>query len=166
MAVNDQPRQKVPAIGLAIALAVAAVAPFTTGFEGEKHKAYLDPVKIPTYCVGDTENVVWGKVYSHEECQGLLRNRLAKDYAPAVLKCVPGLADPKRLKVFEASLDAAYNAGTKAFCRSPMARRFNAGQWDSGCAAFVGWYDTAKGRRLPGLVNRRHQEAALCLEGV
>lgn len=154
------------AAGIIIALAVAAVAPVTTSFEGEKHKAYLDPVKIPTYCVGDTENVVWGKVYSHEECQGLLRARLSNDYAPPVLKCVPGLADPKRLKVFEASLDASYNAGSSAFCRSPMARDFNAGIWDRGCANFIGWRDTAKGQKLPGLVRRRHEEAALCFEGV
>jgi lysozyme len=102
------------------------------------------------------------RTYTPQECQVLLEARQQHDYAPAVLKCAPGLVDRKH--AFAASIDAAYNAGVAAFCRSPMARRFNAGDWAGGCDAFSNWYTTAKGKRLRGLVRRRAAERALCLK--
>ena len=104
------------------------------------------------------------RVYSADECRVLLMSRQRADYAPAVLKCVPALA--MRRDAFAAAIDASYNAGIGAFCRSPMARRFEAGDWAGGCNAFRGWRTTAKGRALPGLVRRREAERALCLKGV
>jgi lysozyme len=94
----------------------------------------------------------------------LLKDRQAADYAPAVLKCVPGFADQRRRYAFAASIDAAYNAGTSAFCRSRMARSFNAGKWKAGCEGFRGWYVLAGGKKLPGLARRREAERSLCLE--
>lgn len=158
-------RLKGTALTALIMATVAATTQFTTGFEGEKHKTYLDPVKIPTYCIGETENVDWSRVYTSGECQTLLRARMARDYAPKLVACVPDLADPKRNLAFRALLDASYNAGPAAACRSPMARAFNAGRWSDGCRAFVGWYETAKGFKLRGLVRRRAAERDFCLTG-
>jgi lysozyme len=101
--------------------------------------------------------------YTPDECRVLLQARQASNYAPAVLKCVPSLA--LRAQPFAASVDAAYNAGVKAFCGSPMARKFNAGDWAGGCAAFSGWYVRGGGRVLPGLIRRREAERALCAKG-
>jgi lysozyme len=111
-------------------------------------------------CFGETEREM--RIYTPQECQVLLEARQQHDYAPAVLKCVPGLVDRKH--AFAASIDAAYNAGVAAFCRSRMARSFNQGKWAEGCNGFVGWYETAKGKKLRGLVRRRAAERALCLK--
>jgi len=152
-------------ISAAILAAVASVAPFTAHFEGERNRVYADPIGIPTYCDGETKNPDPSHIYSHGECQALLRRRLARDYAPQMVACVPEFADPKRHLAFTASLDASYNAGPVAFCRSAMAKAFRAGQWQSGCHRFVGWYVTAGGRRFSGLVNRRLAERDFCLTG-
>lgn len=157
----EQPRTppKAPAIIAACALCAA----LTAGYEGLRTKPYKDPVGISTVCYGETERAM--RSYTADECMALLKDRQASDYAPAVLRCVPGFADERRRYAFAASIDAAYNAGIAAFCRSRMARAFNAGQWKAGCAGFVGWYETAKGKRLKGLVRRRASERALCLAG-
>lgn len=166
-------------IAALIALAVAGVAGFTTQHEGEILWTYKDPAGIPTYCVGETQNVVWDKKYTSAECQKLLRDRMARDYAPAVLKTVPAFSDPKHINRFRASIDFAYNCGTGNFAKSPMAREFNAGNMAKGCQAFIGFCTTAKvptkvkqpdgtvktelvRTQLRGLVKRRQNEAALC----
>ena len=135
--------------------------PITTAFEGLRSKPYLDPAGKLTVCIGETEREM--RSYTADECKVMLAARQRQDYAPAVLKCVPSIA--LRKEVFAASIDAAYNAGAGAFCRSPMARKFNAGDWGGGCNAFSGWRTTAKGKVLAGLVRRRQAEAALCRRG-
>jgi lysozyme len=148
--------------GAAIASACLIAAPLTAMFEGLRTKPYHDPGDGRlTVCYGETEREM--RSYTPDECAILLQSRQAKDYAPAVLKCVPSIGGRK--EPFAAAIDASYNAGTAAFCKSPMARRFNAGDWKGGCNAFPGWYVTAKGKRLPGLVRRREAERQLCLRG-
>jgi lysozyme len=170
------------------AAAAAACLTLTQNSEGKRLKPYRDPANIVTWCYGETQ----GKpknVYTDAECAGLLENRLAAVYAPKVAACLPELADEKRIKVFGAFLDAAYNAGPGAVCSSPMARAVHAGNLSSACSAFRGWYVTARYRGkpqpaaamrragwswtgaywrkvLPGLVARRRNETALCLEGI
>lgn len=152
--------------GMAIAAACAIVLPLTAVSEGLRTKPYRDPgnPNLWTVCYGETERQM--RTYTAEECGVLLRARQAKDYAPKVLDCVPAFIDPKRRNAFAASIDAAYNAGTTAFCRSRMARSFNMGRWTEGCNGFEGWYVTARGKRLPGLVKRRAAERALCLKAI
>jgi lysozyme len=152
---------KMPAI---IALAVLISAPFTAMYEGLRTKPYPDPgnPKVLTVCFGETEMPM--REYTADECAVLLKARQAKDYAPAVLKCVPGLASRKY--AFAASIDASYNAGVAAFCKSPMAVRFKAGDWAGGCKAFSGWYIRGGGKVLKGLVRRREAEARLCARPV
>jgi len=147
---------------------VAMVAPTTESEEGKANRAYYDPAHILTVCYGETQGIE-DRVYSDDECAARLRMRMARDYAPKLIGCVPDFADPRRQRAFAATLDAAYNAGPAAACRSPMARAFNAGRWAQGCGAFPGWYVTARvnGRptTLPGLVRRRREEAHFCLTG-
>jgi hypothetical protein len=98
----------------------------------------------------------------------LLRARMARDYAPHLLQCVPAFVDIDRRFAFGALLDASYNAGWAAACKSRMAVSFRAGDWAQGCAGFKGWYVTARKRTtgqrimLKGLVRRRDAEAATC----
>lgn len=152
--------------GAAIAAAVAIAAPVAMHFEGLRTKPYRDPVGIPTVCYGETERTM--REYTPAECGVMLQARQARDYAPPVLQCVPGLAERRRSNAFAASIDFSYNAGVAAFCRSSMARAFNAGRWADGCRAF-GLYDKArvKGRLtvMRGLARRRAAETTLCLKG-
>jgi lysozyme len=174
---------KAPAL---ISAAGLIAVPLATQFEGYRGKAYLDPASILTQCYGETEGVDPSRIYSRDECAAKLRARMAKDYAPAILACLPQL-DMDHRYVFGALLDASYNAGpgnpakpkSGGVCNSPMAGRIRVGDWAGACPAFVapghvgrlavhGWYTTAKDRKtgvrreLPGLVNRRKAEARTC----
>jgi lysozyme len=146
----------------AIAAAVALSVTLTASYEGLRTKPYVDPARKWTVCYGETERPL--KQYTPDECAVMLSARQRADYAPAVLKCVPGLAS--HVRPFAASIDAAYNAGAGAFCRSPMARKFNAGDYAGGCDAFSNWRVTANGKRLAGLVRRRGAERSLCRRGL
>jgi lysozyme len=150
----------------AIVGACAIAGSLTVAFEGLRTTPYPDPgnPRVLTVCYGETERAM--RQYTPDECRILLNFRQRQDYAPAVLKCVPAFEDPKRRNAFAASIDASYNAGIAAFCRSRMARAFNQGKWREGCNGFVGWYETARGKKLRGLARRRAAEKALCLKGL
>jgi lysozyme len=155
---------------IAIAAAVAIAAPLAQQWEGYRGKAYLDPVKVLTQCYGETVDVDPARIYSKDECAAKLRKRMAANYAPPILKCIPSLVDHH--VAFGAVLDASYNAGPVAVCKSPMARAFNAGDYKRGCKALLDWYVTAKDRKtgvrvkLRGLVNRRAAEYRVCVTGL
>ena len=153
-------------VGAGAAAILAAIVP---EFEGTRLVGYLDPVGIPTKCMGDTRNVVVGRRYTSEECRISLEEQLVAHAGP-VIACVPALAG--RTYQAAAAVSFAYNIGTGAFCRSTAARRFNAGDWRGGCRAFneddagrPQWV-TAAGIRLPGLVKRRAAERELCETGL
>lgn len=182
---NAPPAARVPApppqrppersgAGIAALCALAAMIclPLTQSSEGLRNKPYLDPAHILTVCYGETQRVDPAKIYSTDECAGMLRRRLAEDYAPRIAACLPDVARSDRIRVFAALLDASYNAGSAAVCNSRMARSIHAGQWRQACAGFAGWYATARDRRtgaripLRGLVIRRQREAELCRSGL
>jgi lysozyme len=157
--------------GWAAAIAAACVVclPLTAAKEGLELKPYKDPAAIVTWCYGETQGKPLA-VYTKDQCGAMLRERMGRDYAPKVLACLPGLAAPNRRHEFAALIDAAYNAGPVAVCRSPMVQHMRAGNWIAGCRAFDGWYTTARNRktgvrvRLRGLVIRRADERDLCLK--
>lgn len=149
--------------GAAIAAALLIAVPLTASFEGLRTRPYKDVTGTPTVCYGDTQ--VEMRVYSADECGKLLRERMARDYAPKVLACLPQLTAPERKPVFAALIDASYNAGPRAVCRSPMAKAIRAGEWTIACYRFVGWYETSKGKWFRGLHRRRLAERDLCLKG-
>jgi lysozyme len=168
---EPEQQQKQPvskgAIAAIIAAACACATPFIMASEGLRTKPYLDPVKIPTVCYGETQ--VEMRVYTKDECGAMLRERLGKLYAPKVLACLPGLSAPERKHEFAALIDSSYNAGPVAVCNSRMAAHMRAGRWVEGCNSLEGWYVTARDRRTgvrksyPGLVRRRIEMKHLCL---
>jgi len=153
----------------AIAAAVPIAAMLAVQFEGYAPKLYKDPAGIPTYCYGETQLLKHdpSHIYAKTECMDLLRKRMQRDYAPKIAACLPEVA-PNR-NPFGALIDASYNAGWAAACRSPMARSFNLGDRTGGCSAFKGWYISARNRTtdqriyLKGLINRRNAEAKVCI---
>lgn len=162
-----------------VALGVAIALPLTSESEGLRTRPYWDPARIRSYCYGETENVR-ERLYSPEECAILLRGRMSRDYAPKVLACLPELKDERRRYVFAALIDASYNAGWAAVCKSPMAVNIRKQQLVPACNALTatymvdgvpihGWYASAKNRKtgvrkeLPGLVIRRKKEREICI---
>ncbi|MGB8601598.1 MAG: lysozyme [Rhizomicrobium sp.] len=150
-------------VGLSAAATLAAA--LIVSFEGLALRGYRDPAGIATKCFGDTSNVVVGQRYSEAECLASLKYQLAA-HGDGVLACAPTLAGhPAQLA---ASVSFAYNIGVGAFCKSSVARRFNAGDFKAACRAInqddhghPQWI-SAGGRILPGLVKRRAAERALC----
>lgn len=142
-------------VGVAAAALLYVTVP---AHEGEVLRGYIDPVGVATKCYGDTNDVVVGRTYSRDECLQSLEGQLIA-HASAVLTCTPALKDhPHQLA---AAVSLAYNIGVDAYCKSTVARRFNAGDFSGACLAF-GMWTKAKGRELPGLVRRRADERRLC----
>ena len=152
---------------------IAAAVAFTPGWEGMDAVAKKDMIGTGhpvTYCYGQTDE--FGKVkvgtrFTKEECDAKLAESLPKYLA----KIQPCISRPLPDKTMAALLDAAYNAGPAAVCRSPMVAKINAGDLRGGCEAFAGWYVRSDGQVRRGLVARRQGdsrkgEKQLCLEGL
>ena len=162
---NAPPQQQsggTPLVALIGAAAAAILVPTVMLWEGTETVPYKDVVGIWTVCTGDTKDVIPGKVYTKAECEERLERQLIAHAKPA-MACVPGLKD--RPNQLAASVSLAYNIGPIAFCRSTVARRFNAGQWKSGCDAFLMW-NRAGGREIRGLTKRRKAEREICLRSL
>lgn len=156
--------------GVAFTLAVvSAVTPFTGKWEGTDLVAKRDMIGTGhplTWCHGttsaDNKTVKAGQRFTPAQCDAQLAKDLPKYLTP--LQACIHVALP--VKTEGALLDAAYNAGPAAVCKSPMVARMNAGNLAAGCAAFQGWYIRASGRVVQGLINRRADEKKFCLQGV
>jgi len=136
--------------GVGIAAMLAIAVPFTGSWEGESLKPYWDNIgKVETVCRGDTQVVM--RTYTHEECDKMLRDKLEKQYAPVVMKALPGIEDHRY--AFAAFTDLAYNAGPGAVQQS-IARLWNGGQYVAACH-FISNYKLAGGKVIAGLVYRR-----------
>lgn len=144
------------------ALLAAAIALIGT-FEGLRTKAYRDPVGIPTICFGETRGVHMGDVKTVEQCKEMLGDALL-EFEQGMLRC---LKNPAAIpdKSYTAFLSLAYNIGNGAFCKSSIARALNAGDLRTACNNILR-FNKAGGRVLQGLVKRRKQERALCLQGL
>lgn len=161
------------AIAVGSAGAIAAAVAFTPGWEGMDAVARVDAIGTGhpvTYCYGQTDEfgtVKPGQRFSKEQCDEKLAASLPK-YLAGIEPCVKV---PLPDKTMAALLDAAYNAGAAAVCRSPMVAKMNAGDIRGGCNAFPGWYVRSDGQVRRGLVARRggdgrKGEKQLCLEGL
>lgn len=161
--------------GATAAAIIAATVAFLPNWEGMDKVAKRDMIGTGhpvTYCYGQTDEfgaVKVGTRFNKEQCDELLAKSLPK-YLARLEPCVK-VALPA--KTMAALLDAAYNAGTAAVCRSPMVKKMNAGDFRGGCNAFVGWYVRSAGQVRKGLIARRSgigdgrkSERDLCLEGL
>lgn len=161
----EQPRQgpgKKTLAGVVGAGAAAILLVLVPQWEGYRPTPYRDVTKIWTVCFGDTVNVVPGRTETREQCEARLERQLIA-HAEPVLRCTPSLAGHDDQLAAATSL--AYNVGVTAYCRSTVARRFNAGDWRGACDAFLAWR-FAGGREIRGLLNRRRAERDICLRGL
>lgn len=139
------------------AIAVACVS----GFEGLRTVAYLDPVKIPTICFGETKGVKMGDRATLAQCQAMLADSLELANK-AVERCVSTPLPPERQA---ALVSFTYNIGGGAFCSSTLVRKLNSGDVRGACNELPRWVK-AKGITLPGLIKRRQEERVMCLKGL
>lgn len=138
-----------------VAICIACIAPA----EGLRRVAYRDPIGIPTICFGETRGVKLGDKATTEQCKAMLADRVTKDFIPGVEKCITRPMPDSRKASF---VSLAYNVGVETFCKSSVARKYNAGDDQGACDAML-LYVKARGITLPGLVKRREQERELCL---
>ncbi|WP_167484081.1 lysozyme [Mesorhizobium tamadayense] len=145
---------------------LAIAVPFIAREEGERNRAYLDAVGIPTICFGSTRGVRLGMVKSHQDCIDLLWIEVAEHrtglhrYFSAVTISIR--LPPKRDAAYTST---AFNVGVAGIGKSTATRRLNAGDIAGGCQALT-WFDKAGHRVLRGLFERRQREKKLCMEGV
>lgn len=83
----------------------------------------------------------------------------ADEAAQAVRRCAPVAMYQHE---FEAYVSLTYNIGSGAFCRSTLARKLNAGDYEGACREILRW-DRFQGQRLRGLTLRREREHRQCL---
>lgn len=161
-------KTRLAALGLTAAMAIAL--PVLKEWEGEPSPVpRWDKIgKVWDVCYGDT--VAEKRTYTRSECDVLLEKRAREDYAKKAQKCVPGLAD--RPFQWASATVHSYNIGIPAFCGGTAARRFNAGDWKGGCAAYKLWVKS-NGKYVQGLANRRYAatdgripEYELCMVGL
>lgn len=128
--------------------------------EGLELTAYLCPAKVWTIGYGHTGPDVRPRLtIDGREAERLLD--LDLDIAEqAVAKAAPGASQEQ----FDAMVSLAFNIGVGAFLGSTLLKRHKAGDFAGAASAFGSWV-YAKRKKLPGLVRRRGEEAALYRSG-
>ncbi|TDX19716.1 lysozyme [Rhodovulum visakhapatnamense] len=154
-------RRRTAAKGGAAAAVIAAAVALIAPWEGLRTASYQDIVGVWTICYGETRGVGPGQTVAPEECRSRLATRAAQ-FEAEIRPCLPATLPVETRAAF---VSAAYNIGSGAFCRSSMSRRALAGDLPGACDALMLWVK-AGGRTVPGLVNRRTAERALCLSGL
>lgn len=153
---NSRQKKSLAAIvGIAAATALYSLTP---KWEGTEYTTYKDMGGVLTYCTGATEDAVWGKTYTKQECLEQLDYDLAR-HAEGISQC---LYTKLTLGQKIAFVDTAYNIGVNAFCGSSMARLANQGKVEESCEALSKWV-RVKGKIVKGLVNRRTETKYICL---
>ncbi|MCA1365914.1 peptidoglycan-binding protein [Bradyrhizobium sp. BRP14] len=150
---------------------------FVRGHEGNPLTCYLDPVGIPTIGTGFTTRsaavrralarlgitkLVPGKTkITADQSDSIFAAVLADEFEPAVVASSPANRTQHQM---DAAVSAIYNLGVGAM-QWTWADLWRAGDV-KGAAAYLGsHHNTARGKKLPGLVRRRKEEAELFLNG-
>lgn len=132
------------------------------GYEGSQPVVYLDPVGIPTACVGHTKNVTTadvGKDLSH-----LCAQLLAEDTRDAQASVRQSVDVPITQAQYDALVSFTFNVGGANLRSSTLLRKLNAGDCHGAAAEFPRW-NRARGRVLPGLIKRRASERSMFEQG-
>ncbi|MEO0955801.1 MAG: peptidoglycan-binding protein [Pseudomonadota bacterium] len=145
---------------------------FVEAHEGFVSRAYLDPVGVLTIGTGFTNRSgvfrkMWGRklkpgdTITREQNQRILKEALAEEYEPPVEAGMPADATQQE---FDAAVSATFNLGAR-FMGWKAAQLWKAGERVAAAQHWANNYNKAGGRKLPGLVRRRREEADLFLTG-
>ncbi|MGV2136947.1 glycoside hydrolase family protein [Agrobacterium sp. 16-2014-1-2a] len=146
--------------------------------EGNPLTCYLDPVGIPTIGTGFTmrsdsvrrelakigiTKLVPGKTkITAAQSDSILDAVLAAEYVPAV---VAGSPSDRKQHELDAAASVTFNLGVGAM-NWTWADLWRKGQIQKAAAHLASNYNTAKGKKLLGLVRRRKEEALLFEKGI
>lgn len=146
--------------------------------EGNPLTCYLDPVGIPTIGTGFTmgsdsvrrelakigiTKLAPGKTkITAAQSDVILDAVLAAEYVPAV---VAGSPENRKQHELDAAASVTFNLGVGAM-NWTWADLWRKGQIQKAAAHLASNYNTAKGKKLPGLVRRRKEEALLFENGI
>lgn len=146
--------------------------------EGNPLTCYLDPIGIPTIGTGFTmrsdsvrrelakigiTKLVPGKTkITAAQSDVILDTVLAAEYVPAV---VAGSPENRKQHELDAAASVTFNLGVGAM-NWTWADLWRKGQIKKAAAHLASNYNTAKGKKLPGLVRRRKEEALLFEKGI
>ena len=140
---------------------------FIAGHEGCVFKAYRCPAGVLTIGYGFTNRspavtshlgrIRPGMRITREKADQVLRAVIAEEFAPMTAKAMGAGAKQYH---FDMGVSAAYNCGPRAF-RWKWLKEYRAGRIKAAAARWRRTATTANGRRLPGLVRRRAEEADL-----
>jgi lysozyme len=152
-------------------------AAFVGAHEGWRSRYYLDPVGIPTIGYGFTwrsaafkrwwaanrKGQSFGPSATLTRAEGdeILILLFAEEYGAAVNRFL-GKAVPQN--VFDAMASVTFNCGAGCL-KWKWAQAAKAGDYKKAAKLLETTAVTAQGKRLPGLVRRRHEEAALIEHG-
>ncbi|WP_282045552.1 lysozyme [Roseibium album] len=149
--------------------------PWTGGNEGFVARWYKDPTGTPTIGYGFTwaspvfrswwmtkhnSKMRPGDTISKSDAIKVLRLLIEEDYAPPVFAKLKSSSSQITLHAAAASIDMTYNCGARALTWSWF-KSLLAGKVRDAAARYRKTATTSKGRRLPGLVRRRKEGAAI-----
>lgn len=154
--VNKNNKKRLLALGLSTAL--ASTGAFVMTWEGKSNKAYLDIVKVPTICYGETKGVKLGDYKTDEQCDTSLAKELVV-YNKQMLSYVKVPLTPQENAAYTSFV---WNVGATAFKNSTLLKKLNNNQREEACNELLRW-NKAGGKAVPGLTNRRIAENKLCL---
>lgn len=127
-------------------------------YEGYTDRAVIPiPGDVPTIGFGTTDGVSLGDRTTPVKALARALQDVQK-FEGALKRCV---VVPLHQHEYDAYLLLSYNIGAGAFCSSTLVRKLNAGDYAGACAEISRW-NRAQGRVVPGLVNRRAHERAMC----
>lgn len=160
-----------PPILTSEAATMVVLVPLVAKWEGRVNAAYLDLVGVPTICSGHTRTITKadveaGVTWTDAKCDELLRVELV-EYRRELHEFFTTETKDTRLppKRDAAYSSLAFNVGWTGAGNSTATKRLNAGNIAGGCDALT-WWNRAGKRVVRGLVRRRADEYALCMDGL
>lgn len=125
--------------------------------EGCKLEAYLCPAGVPSIGYGHTKNVFLGTTITQAEAEALLREDLSYCES-AVIRLVK---KPINQNQFDALVSFVFNIGEGKFKTSTLLKVINNDPNDYAIKPQFQRWIFADGKTLPGLIDRRNEEAKL-----
>lgn len=130
-------------------------------WEGLKLRAYRCPSGILTIGYGHTgQDVKPGMSITREHAESLFASDIAK-FETQLNNIVSNARLKLRQGQYDALLSFAYNVGITALIKSTLWRKLAAGADDVEVATEFGKWVYGNGKRLPGLIKRRAEEARI-----
>lgn len=134
-------------------------------YEGFRSKPYLCPANVPTIGYGTTiypngEKVKLSDPPIDEEKATLFLKENLKTYEKAVDSFTRHDISQNQ---FDALVSFAYNLGVAALKQSTLLKKVNTDPNDKSIAVEFDKWSFAAGKKLPGLLKRREEEASLYL---